>query len=99
MGRSFSLPIKQEEGGAAGTDTIFTQNPDWLRERPETDQSRSSNQIQSCREESGPQPVVNQEEVVIVKQEVDDGHMMLEIVDISSQQEGRYTENSHFYTG
>ncbi|XP_037651697.1 zinc finger protein 691-like [Sebastes umbrosus] len=85
-GRSF---VKQEEGGASvteETDTRFIQSPDWLRETPETEQSPSSNQIQSCREEVGPQPAVNKQEVFSVKQEVDEGHMMLE--EVSSQQEG-----------
>ncbi|XP_044028036.1 zinc finger protein 287-like isoform X2 [Siniperca chuatsi] len=48
-------------------------------------------QIQSCREEAGHQPTVNKQEVFPVKQEVDEGHMMLEAAvraEISTQQEG-----------
>lgn len=70
--------------GPEGTDTIVTQNPDWLKERPDIDRRLPSNQIQSCIEETSPQPVGLPEEVVTVKQEVDEEH-----VKMSSQQEGQ----------
>ncbi|KAM9340647.1 uncharacterized protein ABDE67_016385 [Symphorus nematophorus] len=92
-GRSFSPHIKLEEGGASGPEeTKFTRSPDWLRERPEPrDRSPSSNQIQACKKEAGPQPAVDKQEAVSVKQEVDEGYMMLEAAvraEISAQQEG-----------
>ncbi|XP_070840641.1 oocyte zinc finger protein XlCOF6-like [Chaetodon trifascialis] len=93
-GRSFHLHIKQEEGGASGpeeTDTESTQSPDWLRERPETDRSPSSNQIQSCGDEAGRHPPVSKQEVPSVKQEVGKDDTMVEAAvraEISSQQEG-----------
>ncbi len=102
-GRSISPQVKWEEDGALGppgTDTKFTQSPDWLRERPETNQSPSSNQTQSCRQDAGPQPAVNKQEVPSVKQEVDEGYTMPEAAvraQISCQQEGQYS-NRGFYS-
>ncbi|XP_049891469.1 zinc finger protein 691-like [Epinephelus moara] len=55
-GQSLGVHIKQEESGASGAEELgakFTPSPDWLRETPETDQSPSSNQIQSCGKEVG----------------------------------------------
>ncbi|XP_070701992.1 zinc finger protein 391-like [Pempheris klunzingeri] len=80
-GRGFGPHIRQEEGGASrpeGAGTKSSQNPDWLMGTPETDQTRLSNRIQSCRDHLGPGPDVHKQEVV-------EGHMLL---DISSQQEG-----------
>ncbi|XP_071355574.1 zinc finger protein 391-like isoform X2 [Trachinotus anak] len=93
-GRSFSLYIKQEEGGASvpeDSDIKFTQSPDGVRERPETDLSPPSNQIQSYREEAGPQTAKTKQEEFSIKQEVGEGHMMLEAAvtaEISSLQKG-----------
>lgn len=81
------MHIKHEEGGAAA-EPEFTPSPDWLREIPEEDLTTSSNQIQPCTEEVGPD---NKPEVLSVKQEVVEGHMMLEAAvqtEISGQQEG-----------
>ncbi|XP_070777272.1 uncharacterized protein [Enoplosus armatus] len=89
--RSFSSKIRQEEGGALGIDIKFTQSHDWQRKGLKADQSHLSNQIQSCGEEVGPRPTVNKQEVFSVKQEVDEGHMMLEAAvraETSCQQEG-----------
>ncbi|XP_034456436.1 zinc finger and SCAN domain-containing protein 31-like isoform X1 [Hippoglossus hippoglossus] len=86
--RSFDLHIKQE-GGASGPEdrnSKFISSPNWLRERPETDLSHLSNQIQSYREEAGPQPTEDHPEAFTVKQEVDEGHVTLE--EFHSQQEG-----------
>ncbi|XP_019968634.2 zinc finger and SCAN domain-containing protein 2-like isoform X1 [Paralichthys olivaceus] len=90
--RSFSLYIKQEEGGASGPeDSNIIISPNCLRERPETDLSHLPNQIQSYLEEEGPQHTEDPPEAFTVKQEVDEGHMMLEAAsreEFSSQQEG-----------
>ena len=87
--RSFDLHIKQEEGGASGPEDRnikFIPSPNWFRERPETDLSHLSNQIQSYRDEAGPQPTEDHPVAFTVKPEVDEGHVTLE--EFNSQQEG-----------
>ncbi|XP_053303213.1 zinc finger protein 691 [Pleuronectes platessa] len=81
--RSFNRPIKEEKGGASGPEVRhikFIPSPDWLRG------SHLSNQIQSYREEAGPQPTEEHPEAITVKQEVDEGHVTLE--QFNPQQEG-----------
>uniref|UniRef100_UPI0037E75793 uncharacterized protein n=1 Tax=Semicossyphus pulcher TaxID=241346 RepID=UPI0037E75793 len=80
-GWGFRPLFKKREGGASGPeriDTMSTQSLDWLRSELDTVQSPSSNQIQSCTDEAGLHPSVQKQEVLIVKQELDEGHMMLE---------------------
>lgn len=95
-GRSPHLHIKQEEGGAPGTEdtgnrlTLFSY---WLRDKPDGDLTVLSKQIQSCSE--GARPSSNQE-LLSVKQEVEDAHMMPDgavRVEISCQQEPWRTQN------
>ncbi|KAK2920544.1 zinc finger protein 135-like isoform X2 [Channa argus] len=87
------LHIKEEDRALASdeTDPELTQNSDWLRERPETKCAPPSNQIQSGREEVEPQPAKDNHKVVVVKQEGDEGCMMLEAsatAEKSSQTQG-----------
>ncbi|KAM7373716.1 hypothetical protein PAMP_008550 [Pampus punctatissimus] len=91
-GRGLSLCVKQEEGGATAepeqVEFKFTPSRDWQRERPEEELTAASNQIQSCTEEAEPG---NTQEVLSVKQEVVEDHVMLEAAvraEISCQQEG-----------
>ncbi|XP_029136560.2 zinc finger protein 691 [Labrus bergylta] len=77
-GQSFSPLIKQEGGRASGLDgTVITpmQSLDWLRLRLDTVQNPLSNQTQSVVVGGDVRlnPVGNTQEVLVVKQELDEG--------------------------